>query len=200
MLHEWVRSVRRNTAPTRHWVAARLDPRRIQRTVRLRREDFTSKRRRYHVLVDLVNEHCPGTDLRIGEVGACTGITSAHLIKYCPQISRIYAVDIQKPDPNNEYIADLEQVTFIQGRSDECAREVEDGSLDLVFIDADHSEESVLRDLEAWVPKVKPGRVIAGHDYGSHNHQGVKAAVDLFFSQHPHPISVETNRVWWTLS
>jgi predicted O-methyltransferase YrrM len=149
--------------------------------------------------VDLVNEQCPGTDLRIGEIGTAHRETSAHLLKYCPQISRIYAVDINKPDPTYDCLTNLERVTFIQGRSDESAGEVEDASLDLVFIDADHSEEAVLRDLEAWVPKVKPGGLIAGHDYGSHNHPGVRSAVEIFFSQHPHPISVETNRVWWTL-
>ncbi len=53
-------------------------------------------------------------------------------------------------------------------------------------------------DLEAWVPKVKPARVIAGHDYGSHNHPGVKIAVDGFLDEHPHPLRLEANKVWWT--
>ncbi len=40
-----------------------------------------------------------------------------------------------------------------------------DGSLDVVFIDAEHTEDAVYRDVMAFLPKVKRGGVIAGHDY-----------------------------------
>ncbi len=53
-----------------------------------------------------------------------------------------------------------------------------DGSVDFVFIDADHSCEAVYADIAAWWPKVKPGGVIAGHDY---DERGVKTAVDAVF-------------------
>lgn len=49
-----------------------------------------------------------------------------------------------------------------------------DGSLDAVFIDADHREEAVRADIRAWLPKVKRGGVIAGHDI---DEPGVVAAV-----------------------
>lgn len=42
-----------------------------------------------------------------------------------------------------------------------------DGSLDFVFLDADHSYEAVRLDIASWLPKVRPGGVLAGHDYGS---------------------------------
>jgi len=65
------------------------------------------------------------------------------------------------------------------------ARRVPDASLDFVYIDARHDYRSVLEDLEAWLPKVRAGGVIAGHDYldGSHpeGEFGVKSAVDEFF-------------------
>lgn len=41
----------------------------------------------------------------------------------------------------------------------------ENDSLDFVFIDGDHSYDSVLKDMEDWYDKVKKGGVIAGHDY-----------------------------------
>eukprot|EP00913_Durusdinium_trenchii_P034191 g31999.t1 len=37
--------------------------------------------------------------------------------------------------------------------------------LDLVFIDGAHDFESVDMDLKKWIPQVKPGAVVAGHDY-----------------------------------
>ena len=40
-----------------------------------------------------------------------------------------------------------------------------DQSLDFVFLDADHDYESVKADIAAWLPKVKPGGILAGHDY-----------------------------------
>jgi Methyltransferase domain len=40
-----------------------------------------------------------------------------------------------------------------------------DASLDFVYIDANHEFQAVLDDIHAWFPKVKPGGVLAGHDY-----------------------------------
>jgi len=42
----------------------------------------------------------------------------------------------------------------------------DDGSLDWVFIDADHSYEAVVADIAAWAPKLRPGGLLSGHDYG----------------------------------
>ena len=47
----------------------------------------------------------------------------------------------------------------------EAAKYYKDQSLDFVFVDGDHSYEGVCRDIQAWLPKVKPGGVLAGHDY-----------------------------------
>ena len=63
----------------------------------------------------------------------------------------------------------------------EASKLFEDKSLDFVLIDADHSYEAVKEDLRAWVPKIKPGGVIAGDDYTSHTHPGVRRAVDEYF-------------------
>lgn len=38
-------------------------------------------------------------------------------------------------------------------------------SLDFAYIDADHSYEGCKRDILAWAPKIKPGGILAGHDY-----------------------------------
>lgn len=58
-----------------------------------------------------------------------------------------------------------ERVCVIRELSTDAAELFQDGSLDFVYIDADHSREAVLADLRAWFPKVKYGGIIAGHDY-----------------------------------
>lgn len=50
-------------------------------------------------------------------------------------------------------------------------------SLDVVFIDAAHDYDSVKADIAAWLPKVKSGGYLAGHDYNQ-CWSGVIAAVN----------------------
>ena len=67
----------------------------------------------------------------------------------------------------------------------EAAGRVPDHSFDFVYIDARHDYESVQEDLHAWCGKVRPGGILAGHDYVDGDlPQGefyVKSAVDEFF-------------------
>lgn len=53
---------------------------------------------------------------------------------------------------------------------------------DFVYLDADHSLESVKQDL-GWWDLVKQGGVLGGHDYGEHWGRFVKTAVDDFASK-----------------
>lgn len=74
----------------------------------------------------------------------------------------------------------------------DAAAKVRDHSLDFVYIDARHDYESVTEDLQAWCSKVRPGGILAGHDYvdGSFP-QGefyVKSAVDKFFGARGIPV------------
>lgn len=51
----------------------------------------------------------------------------------------------------------------------------EDESVDAVWIDAGHDTESVQRDITAWMPKIKPGGIMAGHDI---NMTGVRKGLE----------------------
>ncbi len=194
-----VRRLRKVSKPLRDRIRRHAGTTRVQRKVRLTPGDWQPKRRRWHVLVDLVTEYCPDSGVLVAEVGTHTGFTAAHLLKYCPQIEKLYAIDLQRPEPSVDLISDLDRAELILGYSDECAKRFDDEMFHLVFIDADHSEDAVLNDLRAWIPKVKRGGLITGHDYDSHNHPGVKAAVDSYFAGHAHPVRLEANKVWWTL-
>ncbi len=75
-------------------------------------------------------------------------------------------------------------------RSHEAAALVPDGSLDFVYIDAEHTYEGCLADLRTWSPKVRSGGIVSGDDYRFVNpkrskrwkppFRGVDKAVDEF--------------------
>jgi len=56
--------------------------------------------------------------------------------------------------------------------------------LDLVYIDANHEEEFAARDMDAWWDKIRPGGVLAGHDYDHPGLPGAAKAVDAFVAKH----------------
>jgi SAM-dependent methyltransferase len=72
-----------------------------------------------------------------------------------------------------------------------------DKSLDLVFIDACHEYEPVLADIRAWLPKVKPGGMLAGHDYSFEMFPGVVKAVQQVFAFGKEARPVEFRGVVW---
>jgi len=77
---------------------------------------------------------------------------------------------------------------IIRKTSCRAAKEdVKDNSLDFVFLDANHTYESVREDIELWTPKVRVGGLISGHDYGGKMDKkgvwGVSKAVHEAFGQ-----------------
>ncbi len=57
-----------------------------------------------------------------------------------------------------------EHVTPLVMESAEAAATFPDRSVDFCFIDAGHSYEEVSRDIRLWLPKIKPGGILAGDD------------------------------------
>lgn len=54
------------------------------------------------------------------------------------------------------------------------------GPIDCLYVDADHTYESVLADLRAWWPHLRVGGLIAGDDYRSTLYPGLTQAWDEF--------------------
>lgn len=89
---------------------------------------------------------------------------------------------------------------IVKAKSPECAGHYADGTLDLVYLDADHSYEAVLADIQVWLPKIRPGGAIAGHDYLDgdlpQGKFGVKRAVNEFFGRPPDLVTQESWATW----
>lgn len=96
---------------------------------------------------------------------------------------------------NVRFAADRAEITKV--RSLAAARATPDGSLDLVFLDADHSYQGVREDIAAWAPKLKAGGWLGGHDYGNPNFPGVRRAVDEFCAAAGLAVETGRDRTWF---
>ncbi len=141
---------------------------------------------------------------RFVEVGCCFGSSAAYMgelirngdkrvefttvdvfdLSLCePGIAEFVQEECQragKPDWQSLVNHFLEQcgvkdhVRVAKSDSVAMSRTFADASLDFVFIDGDHSYPAVCADIDAWLPKIKPGGWIGGHDY---DRIGVERAV-----------------------
>jgi hypothetical protein len=84
------------------------------------------------------------------------------------------------------------RITWILKSSIEAAKNVKDSSLDYVYIDAMHDYDNVKKDINAWLPKVKVGGLMLGHDY-TPRYRGLKKAVREEFGKN----HSNDGDVWW---
>ena len=142
--------------------------------------------RRWKVLSNLVKRHGWKTG---AEIGVWKGQTFFHLLDVCPSLELLIGVDSWPTSEPHEKDQDLGLSTWYPPEMIKVFRDsvvekaatydkailhemdsvaaadlVEDSTLDFVFIDADHSTEGVLRDIEAWRPKLKENGTLLGHD------------------------------------
>lgn len=64
---------------------------------------------------------------------------------------------------------------------------------DLIFLDGDHHYLEVLKDIETAKSMLRPGGMLAGHDYTHTDWPGVKRAVDEVFGKINY-----IDSIWWT--
>ncbi|MBU6346911.1 MAG: class I SAM-dependent methyltransferase [Cyanobacteria bacterium REEB494] len=138
-------------------------------------------------------------DGRIVELGAWKGRSSSFLVveayNKSPKIE-IHIVDTWGDNPydgsqdqaSKVYEKFVENMAPLNGlfqlhrmNTADAANLFENKSLDGVFIDADHSYEAVKKDIQNWLPKIRKGGILAGHDY-NHSWPGVIKAVDELLS------------------
>ena len=102
----------------------------------------------------------------------CYGVDPYDYMEYSNQLSlkddKSYLLKSESENVYNKTLAYTKVYSnfkLIRKSSSDAAKEFEQESVDLVFIDANHSYESVKNDIDLWLPKVKQGGVLSGHDY-----------------------------------
>lgn len=68
--------------------------------------------------------------------------------------------------------------------SELAASDFDEGSLDFVYIDGDHSYDAVMLDIILWGRRVKSGGLLAGHDYVRTTRHGVARAANDYARYH----------------
>lgn len=75
-------------------------------------------------------------------------------------------------------------VKLVRAASLDVVDQWEDGSLDWVHVDGDHSFDAAVRDIIQWAPKVREGGLVLVHDYCAFGMSGVIPAVDAYTHCH----------------
>jgi hypothetical protein len=129
--------------------------------------------------------------MRLLEVGSYKGQSAIALARVLAQWGgQVTCVDtwantpIGPGDTYPEFCANvrasgLTNIAAIRGDSVEVAGE-DWTPFDAIYVDADHTRESVAADLAAWWPHLQVGGLLAGDDYHNPQYPGVAEAWDAF--------------------
>lgn len=119
------------------------------------------------------------------ELGVQRGEFSKEILQQWAGCERYTMVDLWRQQENYEEAANVDDAKqeanyqaaqlavapwaakthLLRMKTSEAAGQVEDASLDFVYIDARHDYCGCSEDIALWWPKVKPGGIMAGHDY-----------------------------------
>ncbi len=131
-------------------------------------------------------EALPQESLIGAEIGVRAGTNLVHMLTSCTKIKKIFAIDPYFPysEGDGQFVTQedqdlaktvmlhrlkrtglIEKVELLCKTSDDAVDDIMDESLDFVFIDGDHSEEFVRRDIYNYYNKVKNGGIVSGHDF-----------------------------------
>ena len=132
----------------------------------------------------VLNEYCANKSAVV-ELGTNKGTTTKFLSKISGQVTTIdifedidlvedldqrefYRVCQQQNgktfDSVSGYLADCHNVNIVRGKTAPFAKTVPANSVDVVFVDADHSYTGIKADFEAWFHTVKLGGYFLFHD------------------------------------
>ncbi|MAG49619.1 hypothetical protein CMO86_08210 [Candidatus Woesearchaeota archaeon] len=124
-------------------------------------------------------------DFKLGaELGVHEGVTHMYLLDRNPSLTMI-GVDLYQGKQakywdvvSPKLMSAGVRSRFYKENTVAAAKNVTDDEIDFVFIDADHTYKGVKADILAWMPKVRKGGYVTGHDCDNKNIK--KALVEIF--------------------
>eukprot|EP00667_Euglena_gracilis_P021979 EG_transcript_24272 len=168
-----------------------------------------------------------GENMTVGvELGVQAGWFSKQTLEHWPSCKRYYLVDVWRPLENYNDLANVplaekeafleearrllkpfnKSTVFMRMFTSEAVKHFKDKSLDFVYVDARHDYCAVKEDILLYWPKVRPGGILAGHDFyyangptggdwslcgnGERHPEAVKGAVVEFAQRHGLPVCV----------
>jgi hypothetical protein len=111
------------------------------------------------------------------DLGCCVGASAAIMSMHAKRVITVdafwenkeweerigYSYELVKKDMER-----FPNVEVVKSTTADFAKHLEDGSVDLLFIDAGHEYEMVKADDKLYRPKVKEGGIIAFHDFSNY--------------------------------
>lgn len=106
-----------------------------------------------------------------------------------------YAGKIWSKEEFLENTKEIPRLRLIDLTSDEAKDQIDDLSVDLLFVDGSHDEEQVIKDIRNYWPKIKIEGMMLGHDY-KHSVPGVVHAVRECFGWNK---KIFDNSIWLSI-
>jgi hypothetical protein len=151
---------------------------------------------------------------KFAEIGVWKSHSVKDILKHIPDLEEYWAVDpwdanlayyrTQKRRTEKEWfqmywyccrlMTYFPELRVLKMTSEQASTIFPDDYFDMVYIDGIHTFEHVYADVGYWLPKVRKGGLISGHDYGHSKFPEVKEAVDKWFGEEN--IEVWRRRIW----
>mmetsp|Transcript_43013 Transcript_43013/g.121618 ORF Transcript_43013/g.121618 Transcript_43013/m.121618 type:complete len:525 (+) Transcript_43013:69-1643(+) len=135
--------------------------------------------------------------LRMVELGVACGPIGYHLLPRFPSLSYFGADPTIPATVREAYSMYADRASLFANTSEELHSILEGTEpLDFVFIDGPHTYKNVANDLQLWAPRMRPGGIIAGHDFTC-AHPPLLWAVTEFRIQTGGEVNLGMDGVWW---
>ena len=167
-------------------------------------------RKRWHVIADLIKDIPEPVGV---EVGVLTGRNLFYLLNNVPDLTMV-GVDPYVPfdggDTNSKYSkkilddmyssvkqkAEKHNCSILRMSSEVAVDYFKDNSIDFVFLDGNHKYDYVVQDINNWLPKIRKGGYLIGHDWQHHTlGDEVERAVCSVLPRDK--VKLDDNQVWY---
>jgi len=156
---------------------------------------------RYEIIEEFINKNKYTT---IAEIGCGMGYPAVYILENCPSIKEYIAIDPGPPHKNmgekfeKEAFAQFESGKFLNTTSQQAVKMYPDEYFDFIYMDHlfHMSNETciLVADIESWIPKMKSGGILCGHDS---NYKHVREALNKVFGVTLQEIEERQNYIWW---